>query len=161
MLPRINVVLPDGPEPRRPLATGTAWSELRRAVSTGDLEHDVTLHEPTTQEMLQYELMRLKFDDGYEVKNEDAWSSRKFVLAVLKLQSNSLMMDVAQKVPDALRNDKDFILAALKLDPGLASWLRVSDELVEDPEIVAAFKAANEAVYGRLELSYEEEHLYD
>ena len=111
MLPRINVVLPDGPEPRRASTTGTAWSELRKSMSTvNEDEDDVTLHKPTTQELLQYELMRMTLEKDYIPRHPEAQQQRPIFLLLLE------RVDYPIEMPKKFGNDKKVMLATVMLN---------------------------------------------
>ena len=137
MLPRINVVLPDGPEPRRSLTTGTAWSELRGTGGDEDEVEEVMLHEPTTQEMLQYELMRMRLDPQYEPKHPKAWLTREFVLLVVARNGKKLA-----HMWDKFKNDKEFVMAAAKQYDGEALGY-ASEALKNDKEFIIAIVKQN------------------
>jgi len=113
MLPRINVVLPDEQQQQRPLTTGTSSSKLHKSMSTGTAFTNLpVLHEPTTQEMQQYELMRIKLDRHYEVKNKNFFKNRDFTLIVLKLWSwehYGVRAQVMQNAGRALLQDPEVI----------------------------------------------------
>lgn len=130
MLPRVDVVLPDELQPR-PSATGTLWSDLRGTGGDEDDDEEVTLHEPTTQEMLQYELMRLTLDPKYEPRHPKAWHQREIVL-LAATRNDRKLKDVLEK----FKNDKEVVMAAVKQS---GMFLRdASEALQKDKEVVMA-----------------------
>ena len=128
MLPRINVVLPDGPEPRRPVATSALGSDLPGTA--------VTLHEPTDQEMLQFEYMQLLLNPKYTPKHPKAWKTRKIVLRLVA--QNGLMLKFVSR---ALRNDKEVVMAAVTQQAQAIEF--ASEALKNDKEVVMAAVTQN------------------
>ena len=138
MLPRINVVLPDEQRQRRSSSTGTSLSELRRSLSTIDgddrQEEQVTLHDPTTQEMLQYELMQLIMHPNYMPDLALIWRSgahREFALLALKHHPYN-----ASWLANEFNHDKDFWMDLVKLNP--EAWSFAPQEFQDDVRAAAA-----------------------
>jgi len=147
MLPRVDVVIPDQ---RRPLATSGLWSALRGADGAEteekmEEEGKLSLHVPTTQELLQYELVQLALDANYKPKHPKAWRTREFVL--LAVARNGRALQYASK---ALRNDKGVVMAAVTQNGDALQY--ASEALQGNKDIVmAAVKQSGRAlVYSSL-----------
>ena len=132
--------------------TNGLWSDLRGAEEGAD-EEEAELHLPTTQEMLQYELMRMTLDPEYRAQHPDFYqNSRVLELAkpikekqnawALQNERDAVLMtvkgngDALLYASEALKKDREFILAAVKQDRNALKY--ASEELQNDPEMLAA-----------------------
>ena len=109
--------------------TGGVWSGLRG--TDEEAEGEVELHEPTEQEMLQYEFMMLRLDPKYEAKRKNAMRHREIALAVVR--RNGYALFYASK---ELQNDKEVVMAAVKQSSYLIAY--ASKELQKDEDVLRA-----------------------
>ena len=141
---------------QEPVPTNGLWSDLRGEEGSAD-EEEAELHAPTTQEMLQYELMRMTLDPEYSPKHSDFYEYRELVLTAIKQKSGWQLQYASEEIKkdrevvlaavkkngyaltyasDELKKDREFILAAVKQDRHALGY--ASEELQNDPEIRAA-----------------------